>query len=198
MITKTDFTIDWETIQLECDLPKNSALRKWFEAMDFDLREQIQEVWIEDMERLRVSLPFFLWFPTFTSKHGMPERYKLPSIHVQTTLFKVWHFAKGGSVSAVHPPVTDLKVQVDGRSLLATPFRKGREGDSPVTNSDVQKIHQQLNFTNTAISTIAVNLHYLLCCHYLIYCAFINCARALGWCYSQRWSAVENPMVSRS
>jgi len=43
MITKTDFTIDWETIQLEYDLPKNSALRKWFEAMDFDLREQIQD-----------------------------------------------------------------------------------------------------------------------------------------------------------
>ena len=81
------------------------------------------------MERLHVSIPFFLLFPTFTSKYGMPEIYSKPSINVQTTLFKVWHFSKGGSVSAIHPPVTDLKLQLDGVSLLATPFRKGREGD---------------------------------------------------------------------
>ena len=31
------------------------------------------------MERLDVSIPFFLWFPTFTSKYGMPEIYLKPS-----------------------------------------------------------------------------------------------------------------------
>jgi len=40
---------------------------KWFEVIDFDLREQIKRVWITDMERLHVGIPFFLWFPTFTS-----------------------------------------------------------------------------------------------------------------------------------
>ena len=42
---------------------------------------------------------------------------------------------------------------------MATPFRKGREGDGTATYSDVQKIHQQLNYTNTAISTIATQLN---------------------------------------
>ena len=46
-------------------------------------------------------------------------------------------------------------------SLLATPFRKGREGDGTATYSDVQKLHQQINFTNTAISTIAGQLNYV-------------------------------------
>jgi len=44
---------------------------------------------------------------------------------------------------------------------MATPFRKGREGDGIATYSDVQKIHQQLNFTNTAISTLAGQLNYV-------------------------------------
>ena len=44
-------------------------------------------------------------------------------------------------------------------SYLATPFRKGREGDGNATYSDVQKIHQQLNYTNTAMSTIATQLN---------------------------------------
>jgi len=44
---------------------------------------------------------------------------------------------------------------------LATPFRKSREGDGTATYSDVQKIHQQLNFTNTAISSLAGQLNYV-------------------------------------
>jgi len=129
--------------------------------MDFDLREQIKKEWISNMERLHVSIPLFLWFPTFTSNFGLPEIYSQPSLNVQTTLFKVWHFVKGGSVSAIHPPITDLKLQLDGVSYMATPFRKGREGDGAATYSDVQKIHQQLNFTNTAISTLAEQLNYV-------------------------------------
>jgi len=44
---------------------------------------------------------------------------------------------------------------------MVTPFRKGLEGDGTATYSDVQKIHQQLNFTNTAISTLAGQLNYV-------------------------------------
>ena len=106
---------------------KNSALRKWFEVIDFNLRGQIKKEWIADMERLHVSILFFLWFPTFTSKYGLPEVYSQPNI--------------------------------DGVSSIATPFRKGREGDGTATYSHVQKIHQQLNYTNTAISTIATQLN---------------------------------------
>ena len=44
---------------------------------------------------------------------------------------------------------------------MATPFRKGRDGDGTATCSDIHKIHQQLNFTNTAISTIAGQLNHV-------------------------------------
>ena len=72
---------------------------------------------------------------------------------------KVWHLAKGGSVSSVHPPLADLTFALQDVALYATPFRKGREGDTAATCADVQKIHQQLNYTNTAISTIATQLN---------------------------------------
>ena len=114
------------------------------------------------MERLRVSIPFFLWFPTFTSKFGMPEVYSKPSINVQTSLMKVWHYVKGGSVSSIHPPSDNLTFLLEDVALNATPFRKGREGDTAATCADVQKVHQQLNYTNTAISTIATKLNQVI------------------------------------
>jgi len=46
-------------------------------------------------------------------------------------------------------------------SYLATPFRKGREVDGTATYSNVQKLHQQLNYTNTAISTLAGQLNHV-------------------------------------
>ena len=113
------------------------------------------------MERLHVSMPFFLWFPTFTSKYGLPEVYAQPSLNVQTTLLKVWHFVKRGSVSAIHPPLDNLTFLLDDVALTATPFRKGREGDTTATCADLQKVHQQLNYTNTAISTIATQLNHV-------------------------------------
>jgi len=83
------------------------------------------------MERLHVSIPFFLWFPTFTSKFGLPEIYSQPSLNVQTSLMKVWHFVKGSSVSAIHPPLDNLTFLLEDVALNATPFRKGR-GEIPL------------------------------------------------------------------
>jgi len=74
---------------------------------------------------------------------------------------KVWHFAKGGSVSAIHPPVDNITFLLEDVALIATPFRKGREGDATVSCADLQKVHQQLNYTNTAISTIATQLNHV-------------------------------------
>jgi len=89
MLTKLDFDIDWPTLKEDYYSQKNAALRKWFEVIAFDLREQIKKVWIADMERLHVSISFLLWFPTFASKYGLPEVYSQPSLNVQTTLMKV-------------------------------------------------------------------------------------------------------------
>ena len=161
MLTKLDFNIDWPTLKEDYYSQQNANLRKWFEVINFDCREQIKKAWIADMERLHVSIPFFLWFPTFTSKYGLPEVYSQSSLNVQTTLMKVWHFIKGGSVSAIYPPLDNLTFLLDDVALNATPFCKGREGDTVATCADLQKVHQQLNYTNTPISTIAAQLNHV-------------------------------------
>ena len=74
---------------------------------------------------------------------------------------KVWHFVKGGSISAIHPPLDNLTFLLEDVALNATPFRKGREGDTAATCADLQRVHQQLNYTNTAISTIAAQLNHV-------------------------------------
>ena len=105
MLTKLDFSIDRPTLKEDYYFQQNANLRNWFEVIDFECREQIKKAWIADMERLRVSIPFFLWFPTYTSKFGLSDVYSQPGLNVQTALMKVWHFVKGGSVSSIHPPL---------------------------------------------------------------------------------------------
>ena len=89
VVTKSNFHIDWTTLKEDYYSNSNTLLRKWFEVIDFSIREKIKKEWIGDMERVHVSIPFFLWFPTFTSKFGLPEVYSQPSLNVQTTLSRV-------------------------------------------------------------------------------------------------------------
>jgi len=113
------------------------------------------------MERLRVSIPFFLWFPTFVSKHGLQNVFAQPSIQVQTALSKIWHLIDGSSVSAIHPPAQDLKLLLQGEPTLATPFCKGHEGSESVKLDDLKKVHQQLNYSYIALTTMATQLSHV-------------------------------------
>ena len=91
VLTKSNFSIDWQTLKDDYYSQTNALLRKWFGNIDPSIRNQIKEEWIVDMERLHVDIPFFLWFPTFTSKHELPNVYSQPSLQVQTTFSCVWH-----------------------------------------------------------------------------------------------------------
>jgi len=94
------------------------------------------------MEHLEVNFPFFMWFPTFDSKQGMQDVYKLPSISVQINLLKSWHFVNGNSVSSIHPPNEDIQIHLKVEPILATHFRKGREGNDTVKLDDFKEVYQ--------------------------------------------------------
>ena len=113
------------------------------------------------MQRLQVNFPFFLWFLTFASKRGIQNVYTIPSHNVQTNLLKVWHFQNGSSISSVHPPQDDLKLLLKGDTILVTPFLKGWEGNDCVKLDDLKKVHQQLDYTNTILHTIADQLNHV-------------------------------------
>jgi len=99
--------------------------------------------------------------PYFASKHGLQAVYTLPSIQVQTSLLKIWHFTNGSSISTIHPPADDLKILLKGEPILATPFHKGQEGNDTVKLDDVKKVHQQVNYTNTILNTMANQLSHV-------------------------------------
>ena len=56
-----------------------------FKQLDRNLREKVNQAWIVDMQRLAISVRFFLWFLTFTSQNGLKNVYTVPSINVQAT-----------------------------------------------------------------------------------------------------------------
>ena len=85
----------------------------------------------------------------------MQEVYKQPSLNVQTNLLKIWHFVKGSSVSSIHTPEEDIQIHLKGDPSMAAPFRKGREGKDTIKLDDLKKVHQQANYTNTILNTIA-------------------------------------------
>jgi len=111
------------------------------------------------MNRLQVNFPFFVWLPTFSLKKGMQNVFSIPSINAQTNLQKIWHFSNGSTLSSVHPPADDLKILLKGEPILATPFRKGWEGNDTVKVDDLKKVHQQANYTYTILQTIAEQLN---------------------------------------
>jgi len=84
-----------------------------------------------------------------------------PSLQVQTTLSKFWHLRNGSSVSAIRPSVDDLKLLLKGEPILATPFCKGREGNDTIKLDELKKVHQQLSYTNTALTTMATQLNHV-------------------------------------
>lgn len=129
--------------------------------MNRPLREEVKKEWIADMERLQINFPFFIWFPTFVSKKGIQNVFTIPSLNVQTNLLKVWHFQSGSQVSSIHPPLDDIKILLKGDTIMATPFRKGREGDTSIKLDDLKKVHQQVNYTNTLLHTIADQLNHV-------------------------------------
>jgi len=77
MLTKLDISIDWPTLKEDYYSQQNTNLRKWFEVIDFDFRDQIKKVWIADMERLHVSIPFFfgslLLHPNLACRRCIPS-----------------------------------------------------------------------------------------------------------------------------
>ena len=103
-----------------------------------------------------------MWFPTFASKQGMQEVYKQPSLNVRTNLLKTWHFVTGISVYSIHPPQEDIQIYLKGDPMLAIGFCKGWEGNDTIKLDNLKKVHQQANYTNTILNTIADQLNHVL------------------------------------
>ena len=164
VFTSGNFSINWPFLKQDYYSIHNAPLRKWFEQIDKCLWDRIKKEWADDMEHLKVGIPFYVWFPTFTSRYGLPNFYKLPSINVQKSLPKTWHLIDGSSLSSINPPKTQpIKLDVRSESLIASPFEKTREGNDiePARLDDIKKIHQQANYTNTILNTIARQLDHV-------------------------------------
>jgi len=64
--------------------------------MDQKICEDLKKLWIAEMNRLRVDIPFFTWLELFANCSGLKGNiFTLPSVNVQTSLYKTWHLVDG-------------------------------------------------------------------------------------------------------
>ena len=85
-------------------------------------------------------------------------------INVQTSLAKVWHLVDGTSMVSVHPPMhQSIKIFAKEKTVHAFPHKSGRERmDADTTQlHDIKKVHEQANYTNAILNTIAEQLNHL-------------------------------------
>jgi len=130
--------------------------------MDRNFCEDLKKPWIDDMSKLRVDISFFTWLVIFANHYGLENNhFTLPSINVQTSLYKTWHLADGRTQVSIHLPSHPIKVFAKDQQVLAFPYKTGREGakDELTTLDDLKKVHHQVNFTNTLLQSIAEQLN---------------------------------------
>jgi len=111
------------------------------------------------MERLRVSIPFLLWFPTFTSKHGISDPYSKPSLSIQNILYNIWPNLKDKisrksqddftTISSNSTLLNKIQQQLDALNGNSSKIKE------PISNSTLlDKIQQQLDALNGNSSEI--------------------------------------------
>ena len=94
----------------------------------------------------------------------MNNIYTLPRINVQTSLEKVWHVANGTSMVSVHPLTHQpIKIFAKEKTVHAFPYKSGWEGMDVDTAQlgYIKKVHEQANYTNAILNTIAEQLNQL-------------------------------------
>ena len=84
VLTNPYFTVNWPFHKEGYYSASNASKRQWFEQIDRNLREKVNQAWIVDMQRLAINVHFFLWFLTFNSQKGFNNVYTLPIINVET------------------------------------------------------------------------------------------------------------------
>ena len=130
--------------------------------MDQKICEDLKKLWIAEMNRLRVDIPFFTWLELFANHPVLKGNIvTLRSINVQTSLYKTRHPADGHTQVSIHPPNHHIKVFAKDQQVLASPYKKDWEGakDELATLDDLKKVHHQVNFTNTMLQSIAEQLN---------------------------------------
>ena len=116
------------------------------------------------MNKLSVDIALFLQLITFTSHLGIQnDVYALPSINVQSTLYKTLHL-KGDSQVYIHHPNQPIKIFVKDKQIIASPYKIDREaarGDDMVKLDDLKKVHHQANYANALLHTIVEQLNHV-------------------------------------
>ena len=106
MIQNDNFEIDKLFLRKDFYLEENKDKRNWyFSTFSKQKNEEIRTEWYEEMNRLKITIPFFIWFETYASRNNIEIPFKNSNINVQTSQLRKWDTTKHGIIQSIHPPL---------------------------------------------------------------------------------------------
>ena len=90
-----------------------------------------------------------MWFLTFTFTHDLNDVYTMPSLIVQTSLYKTGHPANGSSINVTIHPFTTQPIQIVSQEKVVHTFnfKNAWEGNDTIKLDDLKHVHHQAKET---------------------------------------------------
>ena len=159
MMMTAEFEIDKEYLRTKAKSTKHVEKAKWFfSTLTNEQKDNFKKQWYQTMETMEMNIPMFTYFDIYATNNNID--YPFAEINMfqkdrnTTTEKKI--------VSTHHPPIKEIKIEVQGSEVIASPFKKlnPKEDENRHSNlKDIKGLQQQNNFTNHILGTISSKLY---------------------------------------
>ena len=110
------------------------------------------------MQEKEINLYFFDWFSEYSKTHNIIDQCSINPLIKRTNK---WKTTEDTIIESEYPPASGVKIQATKDiEVEASPYKiiRNEEPTKFADKKDINKIHQQLNYTNTMLNTMSSQL----------------------------------------
>nr|KYP32377.1 Enzymatic polyprotein [Cajanus cajan] len=161
IMIQSEFQIDKEALRKDFASEENQPQRYWIlKNYQGPKRIQIQEIYYNFLNHVKLNIPFLDWFHAYTIKKNIDYPFRDDLIGQYSTNV-VWHLKDGEKVQSELPPKTQYQLpQIrddKNNHVLVAPF-KTKDVDENLTPKDIKSLMEQVNYTNKYLQVLALDL----------------------------------------
>ena len=153
------FEIDKKWIQEDFKAEYNKPLRDWyFSTFSKEHTTLYRSLYYQYMQEKEINLYFFDWFSEYNKIHNIIDSCSINPLIKRTNK---WKTTEDTIIESEYPPTSGVKIQATKDvEVEASPYKIIKNEDSTkfADKKDINKIHQQLNYSNTMLSTMSSQL----------------------------------------
>nr|KYP31113.1 hypothetical protein KK1_048952 [Cajanus cajan] len=157
---QSEFQIDKEALRKDFASEENQPQRSWFlKNYQGPKRIQIQEIYYNFLNHVKLNIPFLDWFHAYTIKKNIDYPFRDDLIGQYSTNV-VWHLKDGEKVQSKLPPKTQYQLpqirDEKNNLVLAAPFIT-KDVDENLTPKDIKSLMEQVNYTKKYLQVFTKN-----------------------------------------